>query len=361
MDDAQPWPRLLACWQGGRLHTVLLHGDGRHAHAHDETVSDGTQLAPALADALAALHRPVRHAVLVSDAALAGEALRARLGLATLCTVTPARALRLAGAPPGEGSPCWPGTARALDLALHTPAEGAVCEQVRAAYGRLARCERRVADVVLANPAAALDTATARLAEAARVSQPQVIRFCRAVGFDGVKRFKRALADSLATGRDRPAGHPLLARSTQALSGLDCGRLAEAARALAAAGHVDVLADAAHAPLLDLALSALWQAGIPARPLRASDLPPTRPVVCLALGTAAVPWHGAAGVWITERAQAAPGTPAVQLVTGAEAEGAPALLATRTLQLLMAELAASTRARCQPPGHQHERRPTAPG
>jgi len=248
--DAHPWPRLLACWRDGRLTTALLHADGRRAHARDEAVSDGAQLAPALADALAALHRPVHHAVLMSDAELATDMLRKRLGLATLCAVPWARALRLA--PEDESG--WTGAARALDLALHTPATGAVCARIRSAHAHLTRCERRVAAVVLANPSAALETATAQLAEAAQVSQPQVIRFCRALGFDGVKGFKRALAESLASGSDAPAGHPLLARSTQALQGLDRSTLERAAATLARADQVEVLADPCRAPLRELAL-----------------------------------------------------------------------------------------------------------
>ncbi len=335
--NAQPWPRLLACWQDGRLRTLLLHADGRRAHASDEPIQDGTQLAPALADALAALHRPVHHAVLMTDTELAADTLSKRLGLATLCTVPWARALRLAP----EDASGWTGAARALDLALHTTATtGAVCDQIRATYPHLTRCERRVADVVLANPGAALDTATARLAEAAQVSQPQVIRFCRALGFDGVKTFKRALAESLASQGGEPAGHPLLARSTQALRGLDRATLGIAARTLAGASQVDVLADAAHAPLRDMALQALWRSGIPARPLLHGDLPAAAPAVCLALGAIATPRPGMPGVWITESAQA---NAAVQLVTGPEAELAPALLAMLALQLLLADVAASRR------------------
>lgn len=212
---------------------------------------------------------------------------------------------------------------------------GAVCTQIRDAYARLTRCERRVADVVLANPRVALETATARLAEAAQVSQPQVIRFCRAVGFDGVKSLKRALAD----GVDAPPGHPLLARSAHALSGLDRATLTRAAETLAGAAQIDVLADAGHAPLRDVALHGLWQAGLPARPLLRGDLPPAaRPAVCLALGSAAPPPPGAAGIWITEFAQA---HAALQLVTGPESNLAPALLATLALQLLLADVAAA--------------------
>ena len=334
--DAQPWPRLLACWRDGRLSTLLLHADGRRAHARDEPIGDGSQLAPALADVLTALHRPVHHAVLMTDTELAADTLSKRLGLATLCAVPWARALRLAP----EDETGWTGAARALDLAVHTPATGAVCAQIRACYTHLTRCERRVADVVLANPSAALETATARLADAAQVSQPQVIRFCRALGFDGVKGFKRALAESLGSEAGAPEGHPLLARSTQALRSLDRATLSRAAEILAQASQIEVLADAARAPLRDLALQALWQAGLLARPSLPGDLPPPAASVCLALGSDAALRPEVHTVWITEKAQA---TTALQLVTGAEAELAPALLATLSLQLLLADVTASRR------------------
>ncbi|WP_457420735.1 MurR/RpiR family transcriptional regulator [Roseateles sp. P5_E7] len=328
--DAAPWPRLLACWQEGRLRTLLLHADGRRAHLRDEPAVDGAQLAPALADALAGLHRTVHHAVLVTDAEMATDELRRRLGLTTLCSVSLARALRLAPQDPSS----WTGAAHALHLSLHTPATGAVCAQIRAAYDRLTRSERRVADVVLANPGAALDTATARLAEAADVSQPQVIRFCRALGFDGVKTLKRALAESLVSpnaGSEAPTGHPLLTRSLNALCHVDRSRLAAAAQLLTGARQIDVLADAARAPLLDLALLTLWRLGLPARPVQAGERPSA--AVCLALGTAAP----GAGILITEAHQ--PGVAALQLVTGAESPAAPTLLAMLMLQLLLAELA----------------------
>lgn len=324
--ETHPWPRLLASWRDGRLHTLLLHADGRRAYASDEPIHDGTQLAPALADALTALHRPVRHAVLVSDTEMATDELRRRLGLATLCSVSRARALRLA--PDDESG--WTGAAHALNLSLHTPASDAVCTQIRAAYEHLTRCERRVADVVLANPSAALETPTARLAEAADVSQPQVIRFCRALGFDGVKSLKRALAQSLGPAADPPAAHPLLTRSLQSLQHVERSRLADAARLLAGAHQIDVLADAARAPLLDLALCTLWRLGLPARPVPPGE--PHRAPVCLTLGAGTAP-----GVVIAEAYQ--PGNAALQLVTGPESPAAPTLLATVMLQLLLAELA----------------------
>lgn len=208
-----------------------------------------------------------------------------------------------------------------------------LCAQIRAA--RLTRTERRVADVVLANPAAALRTATARLAEAAQVSQPQVIRFCRALGFDGVSSFKHALAASLGGVATDP-GHPLLTRSLQALAHVDPGRLADAARLLALAPRIDVCTDADRAPLQDLALGMLWRLGLAARPA----LPAAPSPVCLALGAAVQ--DASTLVLITEHPQAGGGT--LQLVTGSECAAAPMLLATLMLQMLLAEMAQASRA-----------------
>ncbi len=325
--DRPPWPRLLARWQAGRLGTLLLHADGRRAHERELPAATATELGPALADALAGLQRPMHHAALLSDAEMALDELRRRLGLDTLCSVSLPRALRLAPDDPAG----WAGAARALDLALHHPAAGgAVCAQIRAARAHLTRCECRVADVVLANPGAALDMATARLAEAAGVSEPQVIRFCRALGFEGVKRFKRALAESLAIRVDTQAGHPLLTRSLQALVHVERSRLAEAASRLAGAPEIEVLTDTARMPLQDLALRMLWRLGLQARPVQMGERP--KAPVCLGLGAA-----GPDGVLITEAPQA--GGTALQLVTGPEMAAAPTLLATLMLQLLLAEVA----------------------
>jgi hypothetical protein len=85
-------------------------------------------------------------------------------------------------------------------------------------------------------------------------------------------------------------------------------------------------------------LQSLWRAGLPARPALPGDPQPAPSAVCLALGCEAVPHSGTDGVWVTESVQA---STAVQLVTGAEAELAPTLLATLTLQLLLADVAAS--------------------
>ncbi len=96
---------------------------------------------------------------------------------------------------------CFNGAARAL--ASHWREQGqrrgdGISELVRASYARLSRSERRVADLVLADASAVLRAPTAELARHASVSQPQVIRFCRSLGFEGVKDFRRELGTSLA-------------------------------------------------------------------------------------------------------------------------------------------------------------------
>lgn len=460
--DGRPWPRLLACWHDGSLQTSLQHIDGRRSHEREFAVDAAHQLAPMLARALAATHRVVRHAVLVSDEAPAREELRATLGLATLCFVTHDQALGLAltestptqwlvpgarrDAPvfcriapaalidehgrspaalnalllqPWRGSrlgselhqpealamlcgllslaghglltlqaspavreafqgfdwhaelarvdtalpaiawsdagakPCWSGAARALDLALQAPDSGAVCNRIRAVYAHLTRSERRVADVVLASPADALEMATARLAEAAAVSQPQVIRFCRALGFAGVKALKRALAASPANAGGTPARHPLLEHSVQALAHLDRNRLSAAARLLCGARAIHVRADAEHMPLLDLALRMLWRLDLPARPAQAGAQ--AGDAICLALGACACTGAGAGagGIVISERPLG--DSPALQIVTGSESPGAPLLLATLVMQLLLAEMAAWLR---RPSPTQSDRQPS---
>jgi len=57
-----------------------------------------------------------------------------------------------------------------------------------------------VADVILANPIAAMEFNMAGLADEAGVSEPTVMRFCAAIGFDGFRSFKIALAQAIALG-----------------------------------------------------------------------------------------------------------------------------------------------------------------
>lgn len=230
-----------------------------------------------------------------------------------------------------------------------------LCEDIRTAYARLTRTERRVADVILADPEAALETATAQLAERAAVSQPQVIRFCRAIGFEGVTSFKRALAGSLALSRHGlardGAAHPMLAHSISALARMnahcDGAALRRAAAALAEARLVDVWADEAQRPFAELAVRALWRLGLHARPAWAGEaISPAARVVCLMLGAApaarstvmAAASAGQAVIVLCDSPQEGWSAATIQLCTGPEPEDTPALLALQMLYLLLGEV-----------------------
>jgi len=96
-----------------------------------------------------------------------------------------------------------------FNLARATPAN--VIEAARAAYHDLRKSERKVADVLLADPKRMLGATLAQTAELAQVSQPTVIRFCTAIGCSGFQEFKLRLAHTLALGT--PATHSVLSRA----------------------------------------------------------------------------------------------------------------------------------------------------
>lgn len=60
--------------------------------------------------------------------------------------------------------------------------------------------EQKVARTVLDNPARVVRSSMAALADRANVSEPTVMRFCTALGFEGYQSFKLALAEALAIG-----------------------------------------------------------------------------------------------------------------------------------------------------------------
>lgn len=64
----------------------------------------------------------------------------------------------------------------------------------------LRKSEARVADYVLAQASDVINMRIADLAANAEVSEPTVIRFCRAIGFDGFQAFKLQLAQQLVMG-----------------------------------------------------------------------------------------------------------------------------------------------------------------
>ena len=80
--------------------------------------------------------------------------------------------------------------------------------RVRALLPQLAPAERRVAERVLADPAAAAASTISELAAACETSETTVLRFCRAVGFTGYPALRLALAGE--SGRGEGAAAPEL-------------------------------------------------------------------------------------------------------------------------------------------------------
>jgi RpiR family carbohydrate utilization transcriptional regulator len=73
-------------------------------------------------------------------------------------------------------------------------------ELIAARRDGLRASEKAVADLILEDPVRAMDFNMAGLADAAGVSEPTVMRFCSAVGFDGFRSFKIKLAQTVALG-----------------------------------------------------------------------------------------------------------------------------------------------------------------
>ncbi len=71
--------------------------------------------------------------------------------------------------------------------------------KIASARSGLRRSEIKVADTVLADPDAAVHATLQTLAERSDVSEPTVIRFCRALDCTGFQQFKLRLAQALAT------------------------------------------------------------------------------------------------------------------------------------------------------------------
>jgi len=72
-------------------------------------------------------------------------------------------------------------------------------KQINLNYDALSRAEKRVADVVIADPQSILRSSIQSLSSIAGVSEPTVMRFCRALNADGFQEFKLLLAQNLAS------------------------------------------------------------------------------------------------------------------------------------------------------------------
>ena len=71
--------------------------------------------------------------------------------------------------------------------------------KIKSARDSLRKSEQKVADVVLADPDASVQSSIQSLASEAQVSEPTVIRFCRALDCVGFQEFKLKLAQDLAS------------------------------------------------------------------------------------------------------------------------------------------------------------------
>lgn len=96
------------------------------------------------------------------------------------------------GRAPAAGTPTTPTTTEVDDNLL---------EVITRCLGDLSKSERRVAEVVLADPGTIVAMTLAQLSRLASVSEPTVIRFAMAIGCDGFRDLRVKLARSLAFAR----------------------------------------------------------------------------------------------------------------------------------------------------------------
>jgi RpiR family carbohydrate utilization transcriptional regulator len=102
--------------------------------------------------------------------------------------------------------------AEGLGRPLGRPEAGdGIAAAIAAAQDRLSPAERRVAELVAADPDTATRCTTAQLARAAGVSEPTVIRFCRSLGLEGIAELRLALVRDDAA---RPRMHRRIAPGT---------------------------------------------------------------------------------------------------------------------------------------------------
>lgn len=102
-----------------------------------------------------------------------------------------------------------------LDEALNRRPASDLLTEIRERLPELAKASRLVAEDLLAAPSAFVESPTGKIAQRAGVSDPTIMRFCRAFGYDGIPEFKRALSSAL-TGTI-PIRHSTVERSDSAL------------------------------------------------------------------------------------------------------------------------------------------------
>lgn len=78
--------------------------------------------------------------------------------------------------------------------------EGSVFDRIRSSMDQMRPSERKVAEYILSQPEKAISQGISAIAVESGVSDPTVLRFCRAIGYDGFQDFKLGLAKSIAVG-----------------------------------------------------------------------------------------------------------------------------------------------------------------
>ncbi|HEV7268954.1 MAG TPA: MurR/RpiR family transcriptional regulator [Falsiroseomonas sp.] len=161
--------------------------------------------------------------------------------------------------------------------------EAPLRDRIAAILDRLTPAERKVAQLVAAEPGTIPDSTLASLARAAGVSEPTVIRFCRALGLEGFAGLRLAVVRAEAGGTlpapraitpGLPAGEAAAAVLEGAISTLDAALrmldgalVARAALALLRAARVEIWATGTSFPAarhLEAALLGLCR-GVAAR------------------------------------------------------------------------------------------------
>lgn len=71
--------------------------------------------------------------------------------------------------------------------------------QIRAIQGNLSKSEKKVADIILEHPKKYVTATLSELANAAEVSEPTIVRFCRTLKLGGYREFRLRLAQHLAS------------------------------------------------------------------------------------------------------------------------------------------------------------------
>ncbi len=86
-------------------------------------------------------------------------------------------------------------------MSRHEIAPDQLVHRIAVSVDDLAPSERKVAEVVLADPGGVIHQTITEVALAAKVSEPTVLRFCRSVGCQGFQSFKVDLAKSVGWDR----------------------------------------------------------------------------------------------------------------------------------------------------------------